>query len=235
MEQIDDDSITISSLNSEQKQHYKTRWPTQEEIEKLLGIKFKIPEIVKPVEAEIKSETESAFEDKSKEKFSNKSKSKKSASGRSASQKSASLRKASPSEKRSVASPAQQKKPASPAKLSRSPSAGTTKGAKKADKKKNSQTTPISETKALEETFRVESQILKEPIKEEPIEPINQSHMDIVQVQQIDNHGLEADSDIFKLPNPICPSSIRFSKKLGVKLWIQHSDFNACKKTVPLA
>jgi hypothetical protein len=214
-------------LNSEQKQKYKTRWPTQEEIEKILGIKFKKPEVVKPVEPEIKSETESTLEEKSKEKFSNKSRSKKSASGKSASQKSVSQRKASPSEKRSVASPAQ-KKPASPVKPSRSPSAGTTRGTKKGSKAKTSTPAAIIETKALEEKLDEESQILKEPIMEELVVPPDI----IVPVPECEN---SYNDDSFKLPNPICPSSIKFSKKMGVRLWIQHCDFNASKKTVPLA
>jgi hypothetical protein len=37
-----------------------------------------------------------------------------------------------------------------------------------------------------------------------------------------------------ELPTPLCPSSLKFSKKLGVRLWIEHSNFESSLKTTPL-
>ncbi len=66
----------------------------------------------------------------------------------------------------------------------------------------------------------IEPSIQIEPVKEAPQAPI----IILEEIQDI----------IIDLPKTLCPSSLKFSKKLGVKNWIENSQFELSNRTKPL-
>jgi len=184
-------SFTASSLNSVEKNRFKTKWPTVEEIEKILGFRIRPPTPPPPPVVIVPAEVLAEVNKKGK-KSDGKKKEPVKANIKSGSEKSP-----------------------------KSSARGILKSDRSNSGNKQSKNVEIAkpeESKHVQIVIEPPTQI--EPIKETPRAPIIMSE----EIQDI----------IIDLPKTLCPSSLKFSKKLGVKNWIENSQFELSNRTKPL-
>ena len=192
-------SMTASSLNSVEKNRFKTKWPTVEEIEKILGFRIRPPTPPPPpkldevVQAEVSTEANK--------------KGKKSA-GKKKEPVKANLK------------PGSGKLPKTSATKARGilKSDGSNSGNKKS---KNVEIAKPEEPKTVQ-------------IMVEPVTPTQIDTNAIKEVPATPNKPDEIKEIIIELPKALCPSSLKFSKKLGVKSWIENTQFELSNRTKPL-
>ena len=201
-------TMTASSLNSEDKKRYKTEWPTVEKIEKILGFRIRPltpPPPPKVVEI-VKEPVEHVLELGKKGK-------------KSAGKKKDSI-------KVSARPESSGKSPRSSGNKER----GILKSARSNSGKKASKD---AEIKKSEEPKTVQIVVESTP-KNDQIDA-NAINNDVVKIAlEAPKEIEEIEEVIIELPKSLCPSSLKFSKKLGVKNWIENTQFELSTKTRPL-
>lgn len=200
-------------MDSDQKRRYKTPWPSIPEIENILGVKIKPPEPPKPIE--IVPENDPVLDAKGKGK------------------KSATLK------KKELVKPASAKRK----------SALKSAGSGEQDKKETSGKTSVKiddKVKTLTDNNQISTTTIANPdtpISNQVIDATNITPVTITE-QLVSNEQQNAQMYFVKkqlenkiineLPSPLCPSSLKFSKKLGVRIWIENTRFERSLKTTPL-
>jgi hypothetical protein len=179
-----DDTLTVSSLKSVEKQKFKTSWPSDDAIEKLTGIKIKRPEQAK-VPEENKLDVSIAVIDRPKSKL------KKSATKM-------------PTDKKAT--------------KGKSPTPSL-----KASTKKDSLTvrTPEPVVNKLDETEKDQLQVSVTNMDESHL--VAPMSLPVIEISSPINEIVDATEN--ELPKTLCPSSMAFSKKLAVQMWIKKSHF----------